>query len=369
MIPPLDLLTQSVQHLEQHPESLRIKKLIFFLSKKYWEKDLTFINRFSLEELLQELMQEQPTLGELSQLLNNKVKLLSRPQVYAPLAHTIIEELTKLYLRMSKFTAQVSIASNDDLPSIDYFFSAEKIDEVTTKIANHPEKSRISKLLYSASLNRWEKNPQKLSRPELKNLILNLYQLYPSQQNLQIALSKIVEKVSKPELYQSIAQIVLEALIPLYDTQSSPAIALEMTSSSLPYAPRRDRPQTLSKNEANTAKNKKKLGEIPKEKAQSSRAKYDLFELRLTIMQYTNPLWAKILLYSILIQPWNSSRQDWASLRSHTLDSLMEQLILSGMRLPEIEVNLQSAARSLSETDTALQAAHTLIETIRPFVY
>jgi hypothetical protein len=239
---------------------------------------------------------------------------------------------------------------------------------VTTKLANHPEKSRISKLLYSTSLNHWENNPQKLSRPELKNLILNLYQLYPSQQNLQIALSKIVEKVSKPELYQSIAQIVLDALIPLYDAQSSPAIAVKTTSSSLPSLPHRDRPQSPSKNAANTAKNKQNLEEIPKEKAQSSRPKYDLFELRLTIMQYTNPLWAKILLYSILIQPWNSSSQDWTSLRSHTLDSLMEQLILSGMRLPEIEANLQSAASTLPETETALQAAHTLIETIKPFI-
>ena len=75
MTPSLDLLTKTVQNLEHHPESSRIKKLIFFLSKKYWEKDLTFINRFSLNDLLQELMQEQPTLDQLSRLLNNKVKL------------------------------------------------------------------------------------------------------------------------------------------------------------------------------------------------------------------------------------------------------------------------------------------------------
>ena len=78
---------------------------------------------------------------------------------------------------------------------------------------------------------------------------------------------------------------------------------------------------------------------------------YDIFEIRLEIMQYTNPLRAKILLFSLLFHPWDRSGQDWSTLRSYTLDDLLEQMLQSGRSMAEIEGKLYNMAKSLNDPD------------------
>lgn len=93
---------------------------------------------------------------------------------------------------------------------------------------------------------------------------------------------------------------------------------------------------------------------------------YDLFELRLEIIQYTNPLRVKILLLSLLDDhPWEGSKQDWSMLRSHTLDNLLEQLIDSGKSLVEVATKLYEIAKSQKDSEANLQTASTIIEALK----
>jgi hypothetical protein len=98
------------------------------------------------------------------------------------------------------------------------------------------------------------------------------------------------------------------------------------------------------------------------------RPEYDLFEIRQSIFQYTNPLRAKILLFSVLFHPWDRSGQDWSMLRSYTIDDLVEQLLESGRSLEDIDRKLQNTAKAMNEADLHSQAASTIVETIRPYL-
>ena len=50
------LLTQVVQSLKQHEDSTRIKKLVFYVTKRIWTKDQTQLNSISLTELIRDLI-------------------------------------------------------------------------------------------------------------------------------------------------------------------------------------------------------------------------------------------------------------------------------------------------------------------------
>ena len=95
---------------------------------------------------------------------------------------------------------------------------------------------------------------------------------------------------------------------------------------------------------------------------------YDIFEIRMEIMQYTNPLRAKILLFSLLFHPWDRSGQDWSTLRSYTLDDLLEQILQSGRSISEIEGKLYNMAIALHDPDSHLQTASTVVESVKPFL-
>ena len=62
----LSSFDEIVKFLEQHENSKRIKKLIFFACKNEWENDQDTLDRFKLEELIQELSSLNPTINHLT---------------------------------------------------------------------------------------------------------------------------------------------------------------------------------------------------------------------------------------------------------------------------------------------------------------
>jgi hypothetical protein len=94
----LSSLDEITQYLEQHENSQRIKKLIFFTCKDEWENDQNTLDRFKLQELIQELSSLNPTVDNLILSLSFAVKNLSKPKQYSIIARIIIKEIQKLYL-------------------------------------------------------------------------------------------------------------------------------------------------------------------------------------------------------------------------------------------------------------------------------
>ena len=77
----------------------------------------------------------------------------------------------------------------------------------------------------------------------------------------------------------------------------------------------------------------------------------DLFEVRTRIVQHTNPLQAKILVFSVVYRPFDFSTRDWLALKSKEFYDLLKSLYAKSPTLAELEKNLYATARSISQDD------------------
>lgn len=389
-----------VQKLEQHEEALRIKKLIFCLCKKRWENDTSVLNNCSLADILKELVQSIQTLDQLTFATEKLVQALNRPNVYANIAKTILGELTPLYLEYDSECDDGAITS---LRPASYYGSdldgllvkskpKEAIDLVVQSLCSQTEGARIKKLIFAVCKKRWENDLRVIENYGFKDLLLETCQIYPSRTELQIALTEIVENINKQALYLTVANIILDKFRPLYDTDlensdlkpagDRQAGDRNCGTQIVPIPPSPTAISELPRSQPASGQNGGTLvleiseqvvteltGIQPVSPPLPSKT-YDLFELRQTIMQYTNPLRAKILMFSVLVNPWNRDNEDWSMLRCYTMDDLLEKLISSGQGCTEWDARLQSAAKFLTDTDADAQrqAICAIIKAIEPFV-
>ncbi len=373
----LSLSNEIVQYLEDHSESLRIKKLLFCLCKKYWQNNLSILNKFSLEELISELIHSKSSVEQLNISLYKLVKTLNRPKIYAEVAQVIIEQLSQLYEQHSRESSPLYISNlKVEITTIDPDFV---INNIVYSLTHHRESSRIKKIMFSICKNRWENNVEVVDNYAVKDLVINLCQIYPSKENLQRALKNLVKNLNKQNLYCEIANIIFKQIETLYDNfpekfspnkKSNTQIIHVNTSSNvsqnyIDIQPIRQQEFKTSIINFNSEFITTELKQVEEIQSQETRKSYDPFEFRLDIMQYTNPLRAKILLFSVLYHSWDRSGQDWSMLRSYSLDDLLDHLIQSGQSLADIENKLYTAAKSQSDPDSNLQTANIIIETIK----
>jgi acetolactate synthase small subunit len=379
-----DSFYQAVQYLENHPESIRVKKLVFCICKKTWENDLNILNALSLESLLKELIAGQETVEQLTMSLYRLVKTLNRPKVYAGVAKTIVEQLAPIYRQMTKETATVEIESNHKQTEVsDTNFL---IEQATRNLTNHPETARIHKLIYAITKNSWENDLNRIRNYGLNNLIVEILEIYPSYNALKQAFLRLVNNINKKNLYLAISKVILSQINGLYDTlQEDEDTRIQGNNDSYstqiiqvnpsenygnmqPSAASAFETSVIDITSEQMVTELKQVQATPPPPPSPPKKTYDIFEIRLEIMQYTNPLRAKILLFSLVFHPWDRSGQDWSTLRSYALDDLLEQVIQSGRPIAYIEANLYKLAKSLNDPDSQLQAASTVIEAIKPFI-
>jgi hypothetical protein len=373
-----NLFDKTVQFLAEHEESLRIKKLIFCLSKKYWENNTQVLDDFPLESLIEELIQLKPTAKSLTISIYNLVRNLNHSQVYIKLARVIIEQLTQLYGCLEvdnnldfkeENNAKFPENSADDL-----------LDEIVTNLETHQESDRIKKLIFSVWKKQWESEIEVIDNYGIRNIILEIIQSNSTKEQLQKSLSKIVDNLNKPGVYISICRIILNQLEVMYNLKNQKDLITntskgEIISSQIIHITESSHFLDSRQQDLNNAiidvDAEPSITEIKAVNINPPEAPdkpYDIFDLRMEIMQYTNPLRAKILLFSLLECSWEKSEQDWSMLRTYSLDDLLEQLILSGQSLPEIEMNLYETAQSSTDSEANSQTARIIVEVIKPLL-
>ncbi|MDB9433577.1 hypothetical protein [Microcystis aeruginosa] len=387
-----DVFNQVVRYLDSHEEKLRIKKLIFYICKKYWENDPNILDGVAMEDLVKELVQLKTSKEQLTFSIYKLVKTLNRPEVYAGVATVIIEQISKLY---SGIAAAYDTQLSPLEPAVNPRFTAvnsavnngedNSLRQVVNSLGNHLETERMQKLMFAACKNRWENDLSVINNYGLKNIILELRQNNPNFLSLQQTLNQVAGNINKKALYLSLAEIILTQLEPLYDTNnyykeednesksqifndqmvhlnddcdssaktssfcSSRSKPVDFASSrmELPFA----EPAFLNNNPSNSR-------QIPA---------YDPFEIRLEILNYANPLRAKILIFSLLFYPWDQNSQDWLTLRSYTLEDLLQKLIESGKSLKDIEIQLYHIAQTQMDRDANVQTAGILVQALQKF--
>ena len=388
----IDVFNDVVRYLDGHEEKLRIKKLIFYICKKYWENDPNTLDGVAMEDLVKELVQLKTSKEQLTFSVYKLVKSLNRPEVYAGVATVIIEQISKLY---SNIAAAYDTQLSPLEPAVNPRFTAvnnavnngedNSLRQVVNSLGNHLETERMQKLMFAACKNRWENDLSVINNYGLKNIILELRQNNPNFLSLRETLNQVAENINKKALYLSLAEIILTQLEPLYDTnndykeednESKSQIFndqmvhlnddCDSSAKTSSFSSSRSKPVDFASSRMELPFAEPAfLNNNPSNYPQIS--DYDPFEIRLEILRYANPLRAKILIFSLLFYAWDQNSQDWLTLRSYTLEDLLQKLIESGKSLKDIEIQLYHIAQTQMDRDANLQTAGILVQALQKF--
>jgi hypothetical protein len=264
--------------------------------------------------------------------------------------------------------------------------------QIAQTFLQHQEKVRIQKLIFAVARGYWENNLSTIKEVGLPNLLLELRQRFPSPGELQEGFNQIVDNINKSTLYLAIGKLIIQQMQSLYRQTDQPeaAILAEENEPPTDFGPPVHSPKKTSvvdfgalplplpppSHPRQTEPILTVLGAVVPSpsppgnslQSQTDTKEYNLFDIRSEIMQYTNPLRAKILLFSVLFQSWDEHSPDWGLVRSYGLDDLVEQLILSRKRPNDVEIKFNVQASQMFDQEEYQQTAQTLIKIIKPLL-
>jgi len=84
-------------------------------------------------------------------------------------------------------------------------------------------------------------------------------------------------------------------------------------------------------------------------------------------MRYTNPLRAKILLLSTVRSPFTASRQDWVTLKSKSLDDLLQATFEYCETFSDLESKLTIMCHCVDNVGENIQTAGAILQAMKPF--
>ena len=332
-LPPEQTFSEIVRRLEQDANAARIKKLILYACKNWWENDPDRLSVISLQSLVQELRYLNPTLEHLQYKLHLLVGTLSKQEEYLQVATTIIENLTGLY--RSATPIEKTTINTNPLDAI----GGKLQNQITKILEQEVHSSRIKKLMIYAARKHWEADPLKIDQAEINRLISELAHQYPTIESLQIGLAAIVKSLNKPIEYAAIANMILREMGKLY-SQEGEVISPESTNDLATQA-------------------------VAPPSSQTAPA-IELFDMRLEIVKFANPLRAKILLFSLVYYPFTYKEQDWSNLKLYSLGGLLRSVTTVCHSLEDLQSNLEVAAQQLNPPEDYVEVVRVILKSLKP---
>jgi adenylate cyclase len=395
------LYEQLASDLEATENGTRIKKLAFYVCRKRWEHDQSRLDSARLQDLIAELHHSMPTLEQLTIGINSFVQTLSKQAEYTLIANTITGKLQSLYgviaaepvvvlpPQRPKALAPLEAALPGSITppgaTTPYTFIARRLE-------SEPNLLRIKKLLFYVCCRQWESDATKLEELELVSLLQAVHQMTRTVEQLEAALQAMVKTLNKQGEYRTIAQTIVTELGRLYlgyqGSEPEPQLQLgpESEPQPEPQPESESQPKVQSKSEPppepkqshvaadERALEGKKVVEMAAKSSPAAETAHsitksplNLFDFRLGIMKYTNPLQAKILLFSTLYDNFDFTSQAWSNLKQHDLDSLLRHLLGFCKTYTDLEARLFGAARRSSEPETMVQTAEAMLKCLRSF--
>lgn len=392
MIASSDIIASIADDLSRLPEAKRAKKLVFYVSQRYWESDFSIVNNYSFESLLEVLYETNPTIEDLKALLYQAVNTLNRKGVYVKIAQYVYKRMSKLYTEDAQTVSNASQYQGNEL-------EPELIDRICENIEYHEESPRIKKLIFAACKQYWENDINVIEMYDLRELVLELHELYPNAKRLRKALDKIVASINRQNFYSFIADTIIGELTYLYkhepaeireqgnededtklirakkpnqssDISKETQIAIEQRHSVIESV--EESPNPTKEEESLSIKQGTDVepSAIPEGQVLPWLKVDSLFDLKQDIMQYTNPLRAKIVLFYTVYQI-DPDEQHWSIVRTCNLDDLLIKLFQQyGKDLKLVEHHLLQVANAHIEgleVEENIQAATALVECIKHF--
>ncbi|WOD40027.1 adenylate/guanylate cyclase domain-containing protein [Nodosilinea sp. E11] len=394
------LLANAVRTLSTHTHSLRIKKLVFAAYQKTWENDPTVLEQFDLQSLLLSLRDRYPAIHDLEEQLQRIVDGLNRQDLYTEMAKIVVKQLQPWYGR-SLFQ---NPEGTGDFTQLTVRSVEERCHTIAEQLDQNPESLRLRKLIYCLCYNNWENDPSRLSELYLPGLIQQILTVAPKPQDLRYRLDRIVKHLNRRQQYAQLANQIVVNFQGLYQSQAD-AIALAEASPRDEANPVADASGPSGNNAgsnsagSNSAGNNSAEGSYttltslasPGAHANQSpdmttlqgtldnplggeaddrgprRDRAFLFDLRGDIIQYANPLRAKILLYSCLNGPFGYTAQDWSSLSRQTLDDLLQKTFDYCPTYADLDSKLSIIAHCLGRAGDGGQVASAISQAMRAY--
>lgn len=371
------LLHGAIQTLTTHDQALRIKKLIFATYQQAWENDRSVLDQFELQALLLTLRERYPTLGDLEQQLQRVVLGLNRQEVYAEVAALILRELQPWYVRTLRPTSE---ELQNDTTALTVRSLEERCDAVARHLDQQADALRLRKLLYCLVHNTWENDTRVLDQVDLALLVQQVFQTIPQGQDLRYHLGRIVKRLNRRREYTRLANGLIQALHPLYattpvDTQLSVPPSTDPQDSApdytvvtpMPPPPASGGDVTTLQSASPPLAHQGITAHLTSLGHRPCRDRRLLFDLRLDIVQYANPLRVKILLHSCLHGPFSYTSQDWVHLRHTTLEDLLHGIFEYCPSYADLESKLTIMAHCLGQAEETIPVADTITRAIRAY--
>ncbi|NJR60903.1 MAG: hypothetical protein HC769_20005 [Cyanobacteria bacterium CRU_2_1] len=329
----LDKIVQDLTH-DQH--KLRIKKLLVYACYHSWESDLSKLEVISLQDLLRTLLDLAPTLENLRSYLENVVNTLNKSAEYTLVANTIVGYVRVFYSEVKQVPSHQA----------DY-------QTIAQRLGHDQDSLRIKKLLVLACKNIWVSDREELEQLNTIDLVQTLHQQAPTLESLKLTLANRVKKLSKQSEYNLIAERIINIFQSLYTAKELTLVSKNLESTEVVSSVNRPFESTRTESK-------------PQAQASISQMQ-DLFDLRLELMRYTSPFRVKILLFSLLHEPFKQTIEHDLMLKSHELDDLLRMVFQTYRELTELELSLKNVVRSLGSSDDYSQVAGVLLRVINPF--
>ncbi|MGB0561097.1 MAG: hypothetical protein ACPGVO_04750 [Spirulinaceae cyanobacterium] len=224
--------------LEQHEDTLRVRKLLFCVCERRWENNTGVLRNLSLGQLITTLRSKYVSLTQLSDALFGVVQQLNRQNQYARVANVVLNQMSPLYegdeaAEQTQFTFAPETTEFLGPQDTDINFSYEHLAQ---GLDEESEILRIRKMLWCACRQQWESNAQTLLALDLPALLEEMHYSFPTEADLQAGLDRVVQSVNRKAEYGAIAQTLLGHLNPLYHAAppTDPPTDLSEPSSSEP---------------------------------------------------------------------------------------------------------------------------------------
>jgi hypothetical protein len=383
MILSSDTITNIAKDFSQFKEAKRAKKLVFYISQRYWENDQSIIDSYSWEDLLANLYDNNPTVDDLKALLSHAVNSLNRKEIYLKIAKYILKRMTPLYQNQGD---SYNTQNQDESRELEN----DIIERIVENIIYHDEAIRMKKLIFAVCKQYWENDINVIDMYDFRDVILEIRQLYPTTRRLRKALDSVVATINRQNFYSFIADTIVGELTYLYNryepvnTEQNEEEDQEETMlilSEKAKSKQKEKSAKVSKEDKET-----KIEEELPSKSEMLTSPVDtnipegqvipwlkldnLFDLKQEIMQYTNPLRAKIMLFYAIYQI-DIREQHWSIVRTCSIDDLLIKVFQHyDKNVDAVEADMMAIANSRIEglePEDNIQAVSAIIECIKRF--
>lgn len=352
------------QKLQKHKQLQRLKKLVYYTSTGNWENDANVLNDLSLEKLLEDLCQSNSSLEELSDALYQSVDTLNHQTVYSELANLIIAKIGVLYQDSSVYTEVIMMK-----PSVRDNIPEDVISKVIDQLNKNSEVARIKKLIFYLVKEQWENDLNVIDSYSFKDLILGIRESYQNFADVEKAFSDLVATLNRQHIYIAVSEIIIQELIKLYKTEEGETL-LFSKDNLVTQIKTKETEQKITRFQRDPEISPQQTTIKPEEKEKIKTNKtvtYTVFDWRLDIMQYTNPLRVKILLFSLLYHQFKNNEEDWSKLKSCTLEDFLTKILSRYESLTQIETKLDTICKESTDVELYQQIATVVSKSLMSF--